>query len=162
PARAMWGIVPPLAVFAACAVGMGLFRWLEIVQFALYLTGMVACALIARHAAQKQRGLTAADILVLCFFWLPAQARWVRQWSVLEIVGKAAYIFFFTATIEEFFFRGVLQNLIIRRFSGPRAAWWGIGISSVLFGAVHARKASYALLAAIAGVFYGITYYRSG
>lgn len=66
-------------------------------------------------------------------------------------------IFFLTAVPEELFFRGWMQNLLERRV-GRRAA---LVIASILFGLSHFNKRSahfnwrYALLAAIAGIFYG-------
>jgi membrane protease YdiL (CAAX protease family) len=73
--------------------------------------------------------------------------------ALLRWVG----IFFFTAAPEELFFRAWVQNLLERRV-GRRAA---LLIASVLFGLSHFNKRSahfnwrYALLATIAGIFYG-------
>jgi len=74
----------------------------------------------------------------------PALLRWVL-------------IFFFTAVPEELYFRAWVQNLLERRL-GRRSA---LLIASVLFGLSHFNKRSahfnwrYALLASIAGIFYG-------
>jgi membrane protease YdiL (CAAX protease family) len=69
-------------------------------------------------------------------------------------------IFFFTAVPEELFFRAWVQNLLERRL-GRRMA---LLVASVLFGLSHFNKRlsvgrhfnwQYALLATIAGIFYG-------
>ena len=72
-------------------------------------------------------------------------------------------IYFTIAIPEELLFRGILQNLLcqsIRR--GPRGLY-GLLIASVIFGASHLHHAPvpnwrYAILATLAGVFYGYTF----
>lgn len=66
-------------------------------------------------------------------------------------------ILFFTAWPEEFFFRGILQNVISRTLKSERA---GLVIASVIFGLSHLHHApypnwKYVLMATIAGLFYG-------
>ena len=70
----------------------------------------------------------------------------------------ASWIFtlFFVALPEEIFFRGLLLNLLERRW-GTRAA---LVVSALVFGLAHFPKRAvfnwrYVILAAIAGVFYG-------
>lgn len=69
--------------------------------------------------------------------------------------------FFFVALPEEFFFRGLLQNLLERRLGSSHSA---LVIASVVFGLSHFNKRllpgaafnwKYVILASIAGVFYG-------
>lgn len=64
--------------------------------------------------------------------------------------------FFLVAIPEEFFFRGLVQNLIETRMTKRNALW----ISAVIFGLSHFNKGMafnvrYVLLAAMAGIFYG-------
>jgi len=77
--------------------------------------------------------------------------------------------FFFVAIPEELFFRGLLQNLLERRFTenagsdAPKqrtARLRALVITSVIFGLSHFNKPlpfnwRYVLLASIAGIFYG-------
>lgn len=70
----------------------------------------------------------------------------------------AAWLFtlFFVALPEEIFFRGLLLNLMERRWGTRRA----LVASTVIFGLAHFPKRAvfnwrYVILAAIAGVFYG-------
>jgi membrane protease YdiL (CAAX protease family) len=93
-------------------------------------------------------------VLGLVLHFLHPHANWPEPvWAALRWVG----IFFFTAVPEELFFRGWVQNLLERRV-GRRAA---LAITAVLFGLSHFNKRSihfnwrYALLATIAGIFYG-------
>jgi membrane protease YdiL (CAAX protease family) len=65
--------------------------------------------------------------------------------------------FFFVALPEEFFFRGLLQNLLERRLQSKTYA---LVIASVIFGLSHFNKPlpfnwRYVTLASIAGIFYG-------
>lgn len=77
--------------------------------------------------------------------------------SVMRLVGGFVFTFFFIAIPEELFFRGWLQNLLERRMGRRRA----LLVTAVLFGLAHWNKRAvhfnwrYALMAAIAGVFYG-------
>jgi len=74
------------------------------------------------------------------------------QW----FAGGWIFTLFFIAIPEELFFRGLMLNMLERRF-GARVA---LTVSSVLFGLAHFNKRTvwfnwrYVILAAIAGVFY--------
>ncbi|MCT6699502.1 CPBP family intramembrane glutamic endopeptidase [Rheinheimera sp. 4Y26] len=65
----------------------------------------------------------------------------------------------FTSVVEEAFFRGYLQRLC-RQKTGPLVA---IFLVALLFGLAHlAGGVWYAMLAGLAGLFYGYLYWRSG
>jgi hypothetical protein len=70
------------------------------------------------------------------------------------------FTFFFIAVPEELFFRGWMQNLLERRLGAARA----LVITSILFGLAHFNKRAaafnwrYVLLAALAGIFYGLSW----
>lgn len=73
--------------------------------------------------------------------------------AVLTWIG----IFLFTAIPEELFFRGWVQNFLVRRLGRNG----GLVAASILFGLSHFNKRSahfnwrYVILATIAGIFYG-------
>lgn len=77
----------------------------------------------------------------------------------LRFVG----IYLTIAIPEEMLFRGLLQNLLVKTITrGPRGLY-GLLIASVVFGAAHLDHPpvpnwKYAILAALAGVFYGNAY----
>jgi membrane protease YdiL (CAAX protease family) len=84
----------------------------------------------------------------------------VSPWDVaFQLFG----IYLTIAIPEELLFRGILQNLLVKSIrSGPRGLY-GLLIASVIFGASHLHHApvpnwKYAVLAALAGVFYGNAY----
>jgi len=86
----------------------------------------------------------------------------LHAWRTIPITVLG--IFFFTAWPEEFFFRGLLQNLLGRASKSEFAGWW---TASLLFGLAHITNSGfpnwrYALLAAIAGLSYGWTWRKSG
>ncbi len=86
--------------------------------------------------------------------WLTLAARFAWQF-----VG----IYLTVAIPEEFLFRGVLQNLLVRSLPGVRRGLWGLLIASVVFGLSHLHHAPvpnwrYAILATVAGLFYGNAY----
>src|SRR5215813_8662508 len=81
-----------------------------------------------------------------------------RGWVVSGWTIAAAWLvtFFFIAIPEEFYFRGLLQNLLEPRLGRQRA----LMLTAVIFGLSHFNKPlpfawRYVLLATIAGVFYG-------
>jgi membrane protease YdiL (CAAX protease family) len=78
-----------------------------------------------------------------------------------NVVSAWLITFFFVALPEEFFFRGLLQNLLERRLGSSRYAFV---VASAVFGLSHFNKRllpggvfnwKYVVLASIAGVFYG-------
>lgn len=87
--------------------------------------------------------------------------QWGR-WSGLLFTSLA--ILMFTAWPEEFLFRGLLQNLLTRDSKTDWAGWW---TASVLFGFSHITNMGfpnwrYVALATIAGIFYGLTWRKTG
>ncbi|HEY4683769.1 MAG TPA: CPBP family intramembrane glutamic endopeptidase [Candidatus Acidoferrales bacterium] len=69
-------------------------------------------------------------------------------------------LFVFTAWTEEFLFRGIIQN-VLRRSLG--SDWGALAIASVCFGLAHLNSGhrwnwQFALMAGVAGVFYGWTW----
>jgi membrane protease YdiL (CAAX protease family) len=83
--------------------------------------------------------------------------------SAVDIAFQFLSIYLTIAIPEEFLFRGVLQNFLSRSLPGPRHAVHALLIASVIFGASHLHHAPvpnwrYAILAALAGVFYGNAY----
>ena len=73
-------------------------------------------------------------------------------------------ILFFTAWPEELLFRGLLQNLLARTLRSPTR---GLFAASVIFGFAHINNGlfpnwRYVLLAAIAGIFYGRAWMKTG
>lgn len=84
------------------------------------------------------------------------------RWS--SFLGLSIAILFFTAWPEEFLFRGLLQNFLSKASKSDLAGWW---TSSVLFGLSHITNMGfpnwrYVILAAIAGLFYGWAWRKSG
>jgi membrane protease YdiL (CAAX protease family) len=73
-------------------------------------------------------------------------------------------ILWVVALSEEFLFRGMLQRWLTR-WTGNR--WAALAIASLLFGAAHLSFRAFpnwrfAAVAAVAGVFYGLAYERTG
>jgi membrane protease YdiL (CAAX protease family) len=89
----------------------------------------------------------------------PALARWK------SLPVDALGILLLTAWPEEFLFRGLLQNSLSRTLSNETGGWIA---ASVVFGLAHINNNGvfpnwrYALLATIAGIFYGRTWRKTG
>lgn len=86
----------------------------------------------------------------------------VGHWSGL--LFSSLGILFFTAWPEELLFRGLLQNFLSRASKSDFAGWW---TASMLFGFSHITNMGfpnwkYVILAAVAGLFYGWTWRRTG
>lgn len=84
------------------------------------------------------------------------------HWKALP--ADAAAIFLLTAWPEELLFRGLLQNSLSRTFSSETAGWFS---ASLIFGLAHITNNGifpnwrYAVLATIAGIFYGRTWRKN-
>jgi uncharacterized protein len=84
------------------------------------------------------------------------------QWSSLPTISLG--ILFFTAWPEELLFRGLLQNMLARAGNSDVGGWLA---ASILFGLSHLPNGGfpnwrYAILASIAGFFYGWTWRKTG
>jgi len=82
---------------------------------------------------------------------------WRPELDATHLIGQPLIIYLAIAVPEEFLFRGLLQNLLTR-WLGAR---FGLVIASIIFGLAHLPDARYVLLAAIAGVAYGLVYART-
>ncbi len=83
--------------------------------------------------------------------------------GVFAFAGKFVGIYLTVAIPEEFLFRGILQNLLVKTFQGPRRGANGLVVASVIFGLSHLHHAPvpnwrYAIMATLAGLFYGNVY----
>jgi membrane protease YdiL (CAAX protease family) len=83
-------------------------------------------------------------------------------WERTTLIGLATFfgILWVVALGEEFFFRGLLQQWIA---SWLRSDWGGLLLAALLFGSVHLwyrvfPNWRFAILAGLAGVFYGMAY----
>ncbi len=74
--------------------------------------------------------------------------------SLIDLLG----ISLLAGLSEELLFRGVLQDA----FSGWFNVWVGVLVASVLFGLMHAITFTYALLAALTGVYLGCIWLYAG
>jgi hypothetical protein len=110
-----------------------------------------------------------ANFLAFCLFGIPLgmALRFVHPHFSSASSGQLPLQFFSiyltTAIPEELLFRGILQNLLCRSIRRGPTGVYGLLIAAVIFGASHLHHAPvpnwrYALLATLAGVFYGYTY----
>lgn len=87
----------------------------------------------------------------------------IAHWKTL--LADAIAIFLLTAWPEELLFRGLLQNSLSRTLSSENGGWIA---ASVIFGMAHITNNGifpnwrYALLATIAGIFYGSAWRKTG
>jgi membrane protease YdiL (CAAX protease family) len=82
---------------------------------------------------------------------------------VLDFLFLFIGIYLTVAIPEELLFRGILQNLLVRTIRRGPQGLYGLLIASVVFGASHLHHPPvpnwrYAILAALAGIFYGNVY----
>ena len=141
-------------------------------------TGVAAFVLLRRldgigYAIEWRKGFTsqvALNFIAFAAIAIPLGIRihfitWGPSLTRLHSLPIVALgILFFTAWPEEFLFRGLLQNLLSRTFNNK---WAGLLVASLIFGLSHIFHApypnwKYVLLAAIAGLFYGHAWIRTG
>jgi membrane protease YdiL (CAAX protease family) len=92
----------------------------------------------------------------------PVQAAWWQ--TLLLAAGTFAGMLWVVALAEEFFFRGLLQRWLGKWL---RSRWAGLALASVAFGLAHLPFRAFpnwrfAIIAAAAGVFYGLAFQNSG
>jgi membrane protease YdiL (CAAX protease family) len=63
---------------------------------------------------------------------------------------------------EELLFRGLAQAGLSRLIGGEYGGWFALAIASVLFGVCHWLDTTYAVLAMLAGVYFGLLLLLSG
>jgi membrane protease YdiL (CAAX protease family) len=152
---------------------LGLLMW--------YRIGIVAVLCIRRmegigfglvpKAREWRIGLLHYMLFLPAGYVVAQQLQFIRpdfQFSP-ALIGRALLTFagalLVLAAAEEFFFRGLLQQMLSRT---ARNRWLGLVLCSVIFGAAHlAFRDAFpnwrmALLATLAGLFYGHAYQRAG
>lgn len=71
------------------------------------------------------------------------------RWWQLALVSAAA------GFGEELLFRGLLQAGLADLLPAPHSRWIGLAIASLVFGAFHWLSTTYAILATLAGLYFG-------
>jgi membrane protease YdiL (CAAX protease family) len=84
----------------------------------------------------------------------------LRSVSVSGFAADFLGIYLTVAIPEEFLFRGILQNLLVKTFKPPHHGRYGLIVASVIFGLSHLHHVPvpnwrYAIMATVAGIFYG-------
>jgi len=98
------------------------------------------------------------DILRIQF---PKLNTWIIPFAA---IGTFLAMYVFLALVEEFYFRGILQPLLIK---GLGEKWIGLILASICFGAVHLPFRDFpnwrfAALSTVAGIFYGLAFEKAG
>ena len=184
PAHLRWrDVVAMLALALPVAANWlkGIWTW----PFDLYFFRPLFCVCVGMYAFAVVRNLEGvgyrllwrrqdvvdgvANFLAFCVFGIPLglALHFIHPHFSSASFGQFPLQFFgiyFTIAIpEELLFRGILQNLLCQSIHrGPKGVY-GLLIASVIFGASHLHHAPvpnwrYAILATLAGVFYGYTY----
>jgi CAAX protease family protein len=63
---------------------------------------------------------------------------------------------------EELLFRGLVQTGMSRLIPGPWAPWIALAVASGLFGICHWLNTTYAILAMLAGAYFGLLFITTG
>lgn len=161
-------LFPPVRL-SPDAVPFGLFASVD-----KALTGLVMLACVcARNISLADWGRTARTVVwllpvtavcVLGMGCLAHAVRWDPKWPAQAALFLPVNLLF-TCVAEEAFFRGLLQERLMRAW-GARPAWLAVGVpvvvSAFLFGAVHlAGGWPFAALATLAGLGNAWAYART-
>ena len=115
-------------------------------------------------------GIAATAPLLLGLGWA-LRTSWPPMVRLVELVeerigplfagagrGELALVALLAGLGEEALFRGVLQDAL----TGRMPVWAALLLASVLFGAAHWVTSTYALLAAVVGLYLGVLYHLTG
>lgn len=155
-------ILPPLPLPAPNGVDMrklvGLVDAMYLFLVARPLPGIgYTYRLTARDAATAVIVFLAYAVVALPIGFATGFIGWRPELDATHLVGGPLIIYLVTGLPEEFLFRGLLQNLLTQ-WLGLRS---GLVVASIIFGLAHLPDPRYVLLAAIAGVAYGLVYART-
>ncbi len=145
-------------LFSVCitAYGFLVIRGLEDVGFRLLFRKGDVLEGLANFAAFAIIGIPLAYWLGFITFHAMSVS-WIA--AAFEFIG----IYLTIAIPEELFFRGVLQNILVKTLPSASSGTYGLVIASVIFGASHLQHPPipnwrYGILATLAGLFYGNAY----
>jgi uncharacterized protein len=151
-------VAPMLLAISVALVTFLFVRQLEGVGYNI-VWGHDAALVVALHFGLLAVILIPSGIALHFIRFNPSLAHWKSL--PIDVFG----IFLLTAWPEELLFRGLLQNCLGRTLSSQNAGWI---VASVIFGLAHITNNGvfpnwkYALLATIAGIFYGSTWRKTG
>jgi membrane protease YdiL (CAAX protease family) len=92
--------------------------------------------------------------------------REVTHAAIMQMFGGASVLQLAAVSVaagwgEELLFRGLVQGALSRLVPGHLGPWIAIAVASVLFGVCHWLNTTYAILAMLAGVYFGVVYFAS-
>lgn len=148
---------PPDGYDASQVVGVVAAFYLFLVAQPLAGVGYTF-ALDRRDFGLAVSALAFVAVAALPLGFLTGFLTWQPRITPANVIVTPVVVYLLTALPEEFLFRGVIQNLIARRW-GTRV---GLGMAAVIFGVAHLPDLRYVVLAALAGLGYGWVYSRSG
>jgi membrane protease YdiL (CAAX protease family) len=148
--------------------------WLA-ARFDAGVAGLFLLALYCRRVRTLQElramlpsATAIAGVTTIVVIGLALLAGYVRpdpKWPAFTLAFLAKMLFF-TAVLEEAFFRGIVQDRLASApwiSSSPGLKWLPLAVSSILFGLAHAPGGwALAGLATVAGVGYGLAYAVTG
>jgi uncharacterized protein len=148
----MWirlGLTAVLTLRGLEDVGFGFVprgrEWRVGAQFYLYFLPVAAALSYAVHFAHYR----------------PQPLEWWK--FLLLLAGMFLAFLWVVALAEEFFFRALLQTMLVQRL---QSKWLGLAIASVLFGLAHLWFGSFpnwrfAIVGGASGVFYGLAFLKA-
>ena len=179
--RASWRDFAAIASLAV-PVGAGWLSGIWVWPEDIYIFRPIFCVCVGAYAFLVIRGLkdcgfklvfttsdlTEGSINFLAFIilaiplglWLHFIHPHMHHVGVFGFISDFVGIYITIAIPEEFLFRGVLQNLLVKTFQSRYHELYGLLMASVIFGLSHLHHApvpnwKYAIMATVAGIFYG-------
>jgi membrane protease YdiL (CAAX protease family) len=91
------------------------------------------------------------------------ELRITAQRLIQQMFGGASYFQLALVAVaagvgEELLFRGLLQDGLSRWLGGPFGPWIALAVAAVAFGVCHWLNATYAVLATLAGGYFGLLF----
>jgi membrane protease YdiL (CAAX protease family) len=155
-------LLPPLRVPVAGGYDVGPLVGV-IAAFSLFLVARpldgigFTFRLTARDIATALAALAVYAVVAVPIGLATGFLEWNPRITPQRLLITPLLIYLLTALPEEFLFRGIFQNLLMRWLG----QWPGLAVAAVIFGLAHLPDYRYVALATLAGVVYGFVYART-
>jgi uncharacterized protein len=140
---------------------LGLIKFPKFIHIVLAILALIVSFGIVAYLAQINHALPMPTYFVNMESKAASMTKALLDFnSIQQLILTILYIGLLPALVEELFFRGCLQNILLQHFPKSKA-WKAILITAVIFGLLHGQMQTL-LPRVFLGILLGLLYYYSG